>query len=303
MPPLKSFIFPLTVQSNKMLFDMEENKQGTIDDKEVWRKAESVNKAKFLALMGSSTTTVWVLAIIAVAIVGLLLVILPSADPVIKSASQSGQKIAVLTESKVYLADKSTGSVTTIDTNVNSMAIAAGTDLVAIVNRPENKIMLFGWDAKPAGEIQIDSPSACCFGSDWLYVLSKSSILVLKDNERINTMPAPGDLKVARAMFEHEAVWIADAGGLWKSGQNGWTSVPVEVDEDYRSAWVGKTITTMHPKFIRTCDLDGKNPSDIEFPKWYATNSWICEDLIVIDNWKILVGNPSDLEPTVFEIR
>lgn len=281
---------------------MEEQQEKTISDRELWKKAESINKAKFLALMGSSTRTVWILTFIAIAIVAALIILIPPPPPSIKSASQSGDKIAVLTDNWLYLADKTTKSLEKVPATVDAISVAAGKDYLAVTYRPLNKVDLYDWQGKSIGELNLESPSACCVGTDWLYVMGKNDIRVYKDQKQINSMPNP-QLQVAKSIFEHEAVWVADYGKFWKSGVNGWIPVPIgDGQEDFKSAWVGDRIWALFQDHVTKYNLDGSKIENIDLPSWGTGNNWLCEDLITISGNKIILGSLKEANPYEFDL-
>jgi hypothetical protein len=284
---------------------MEETEQKTYTDKDIWKKATNINKAKYLALMGSTPQkTLWIMTSFAILIMVALMIFMPTADPQITSASQFGEKIAVLANnSRLYIADKSTGTTVKIDLNVNAISVAAGQKGLVVTNRVENKLMFFDWEGKDLFQMDVKSPFSSCFGKDWVYCHTNENIIIYKDSQQINTMPAP-KVAVSRAIFEHEAVWVADQNLIWKSGPSGW--FPIELTTDSKklvNVWVGDEIKTLVGSNVSVLDLDGKPIETIKLPQWCnISNSWICDDLVSISGKQILIGSVKDNQPKIIEL-
>ncbi len=281
---------------------MSENQEKTITDRELWKKAENVNKAKFLTLMGQSPKTAWILALIGIVLVLALAFLVPNPDPKIKSASQSGDRIAILTENKLLFADKKERQLGEAEISNQAISVAAGKDVVAVALRSENLVSLYDWSGKKLKEIEIESPSAVGVGSSWVYVFTGNEIKVFDNGKVVNTMFTSG-VKVTKAIQETDSVWVQDYMSLWKSNPMGWIPVQVENEKDYRSAWVSDKINLLYDDEILTTDLDGKTVEKSPIPEWADKNSWLCSDLVSINSGKIRIGSIKDVQPYEIELK
>lgn len=283
---------------------MEEIETKTYTDKDIWKKASNINKAKYLALMGSATQkSLWVMAVVAIVVVVALMIFMPMPDPEITSASQHGNRIALLAGNSLLIADRNGSKVTSIQLDVNALSVSAGLQGVAVTNRAENRLVFYDWDGREVARMDAESPVSSCFGKDWFYCLSSESINIFKDYKQINTMPAPKTL-VVRSLFEHEAIWVVDQSLVWKSGPNGWIPVDLPVDSrKLKSVWIDSEIKTLIGKTISTFDLEGKIIRTDELPSWCnMANTWVCSDIISISGSKLSIGQVTDSQPKVLEI-
>lgn len=283
---------------------MEEKESKTYTDKEIWKKASSINKAKYLALMGPATQkSLWIMAAVAVAVVVALMILMPMPDPQITSASQYGDKIALLADNNLMIADKTGSKAVKVGLDVNALSVAAGSQGIVVTNRAENRLLFFGWDGKEISKMDVASPIVSCFGKDWLYCISSESIDIYKDFKKINSMPAPKTLLV-RSIFEHEAIWVADQSMLWSSGPDGWIPYELPVDsKKLKSIWIDGNIKTLVGKTVTTFDLQGKIVKTEELPSWCSMmNTWVCSDVVSISGSQILIGSVSDSLPKSLEI-
>lgn len=282
---------------------MSEIQPKTITDRELWKKAENVNKARFLTLMGQSPGTAWILAIIGIVLVLALAFLVPNPDPKIKSASQSGDRIVILTENKLFLADKKELKLKEAQISREAISVAAGKDTIAVAFRSENRVSLFDWSGNKLKDIEVESPSAVGVGSSWVYVYTGNEIKVYDNGKAVNTMNTNGvKATVTKAIQETDSVWIHDYMSLWKSSPMGWIPVPVEGEEDYRSAWVSDKINLLCKDEILTTDLNGKTIEKTPIPAWADNNSWLCSDLVSINSGKIRIGSIKDVQPYEIEL-
>jgi hypothetical protein len=275
---------------------MEEIQEKTISDRELWKKAENVNKAKFLTLLGQSPATAWILAAIGVALVAGLALFMPAPDPKIKSACQFGTKVAILCEEKVFLADKASGMLGSADAPSDAIAIACGKDMVALAARSQGKVLILDWSGKTISELLVESPSAVGIGSSWIYVSSGNEIKVFEKGRQVNALTGLQS-KITKSIQEKEAVWVFDYMSAWRSGPMGWIPVPFEGERDFRSGWIGDGIRLLYEREIVSADLDGRETEKIKHPEWHTPNSWLCDDLIVIEKGEILIGSPKEANP------
>lgn len=281
---------------------MSENQEKTITDRELWKKAENVNKAKFLTLMGQSPKTAWILALIGIVLVLALAFLVPNPDPKIKSASQSGDRIAILTENKILFADKKERKLGEAEISNQAISVAAGKDVVAVALRSENLVSLYDWSGNKLKDIEIESPSAVGVGSSWVYIFTGNEIKVFDGGKVVNTMFTSG-VKVTKTIQETDSVWVQDYMSLWKSNPMGWIPVQVENEKDYRSAWVSDKISLLYDDEILTTDLDGKTIEKSPIPEWADKNSWLCSDLVSINSGKIRIGSIKDVQPYEIELK
>lgn len=285
---------------------MEDTKQKIYTDKDIWKKAASMNKAKYLALMGSTTPkTLWIMALCGVIVVIALMFLVPMPDPNIICASQANNRVALLAGNTLYLADKTTGKVAKAEVNVNATSVAAGEKNVVVTNRAENKLTFFDWQGSKTAEMDVEMPVTCGYGKDWLYCYTSDKILIYKDMQQVNALPAP-NAAIAKSIFEQEAVWVLDYSRFWKSSPSGWLPMiePDQNEKEIKCGWVGQDIKTLTGIKVLVYDLEGKFKETIELPQWCSKNNlWLCEDLISISGSKILIGSPKDTEPKILEIK
>lgn len=284
---------------------MEETEQKVYTDKDIWKKAGSMNKAKYLALMGSTTPkTLWIMALCGVLLVAALMFLIPTPDPEIICASQANDRVAVLAGNTLYLADKATGKIAQAEVNVNAISVAAGEKNVVVANRAENKLLFFDWQGGKTAEMDIEAPLVCGYGKDWLYCYSNGKILIFKNLEQINTMPGPS-ASIVRSIFEKEAVWVADYSRFWMSSPGGW--IPVDTLQDGKGtkcAWLGIDIKILSGINVSVFDLEGKLKEKYSLPQWCSkSNTWLCDDLVSLSGSKIMVGSSKDTEPKVFQMN
>lgn len=285
---------------------MEETEQKIYTDKDIWKKAASMNKAKYLALMGSTTSkTLWIMALCGVIVVLALMFLIPMPDPEIVCASQANDRVALIAGNTLYLADKTTGKVARAEVNVNAISVAAGEKNIVVTNRAENKLMFFDWQGNKTTEMDVEIPTTCGYGKDWVYCYANGKILIFENMKQINTMSAP-NASIAKSIFEHEAVWVLDYSRFWKSSPGGWLPViePEPNEKEIKCGWVNQDIKTLTGVKVSVYDLEGKLKEVVDLPEWCPkTNTWLCEDLISISGSKILIGSLKDSEPKILEIK
>ncbi len=286
---------------------MEETEQKVYTDKDIWKKAGSMNKAKYLALMGSTTPkTLWIMALCGVIVVLALMFLIPMPDPDIVCSSQANDRVALIAGNTLYLADKTTGKVAQAEVNVNAISVAASEKSIVVTNRAENKLLFFDWQGDKTAEMDVEMPTTCGYGKDWLYCYTNDKILIFKDMQQINSIPTP-NAAIAKSIFEKEAVWVLDFSRFWKSSPGGWLPViePEINAKEIKCGWVGQQdIKTLTGAKVSVYDLDGKLKEVVDLPEWCAkTNTWICDDLISISGSKILIGSLKDPEPKILEIK
>lgn len=285
---------------------MEDTKQKIYTDKDIWKKAGSMNKAKYLALMGSTTPkTLWIMALCGVIVVLALMFLIPMPDPKIVYASQANDRVALIAGNTLYLADKTTGKVAKAEVNVNATSVAAGEKNVVVTNRAENKLLFFDWRGDKTAEMDVEMPATCGYGKDWLYCYTSDKILIFKDMQQINSIPTP-NAATAKTVFEKEAIWVLDYSRFWKSSPGGWLPViePGQDDKEIKCGWVNQDIKTLTGTKVSVYDLDGKFKEVIDLPEWCSkSNAWLCEDLISISGSKILIGSLKDSEPKILETK